>query len=96
MILWRYKMTKKVTKQETHPGKPVPFLIPLDSTLEQCEAIAEAFRHYAREHPDPHDPLTACRLAGSLNTSNQEPDQAEINDENTVVDPFNWTLFEGL
>jgi hypothetical protein len=76
-------MTKKVTKQETHPGKPVHFLFPLDSTPEQCEARAEAFREYAREHPDAHDPCTVRRLAGSLNTSNQEPDQAEIKDENT-------------
>lgn len=76
-------MTKKGTQQETHRGKPVHFLIPLDSTLEQCEAIAEAFRQYAREHPDAHDPRTARRLEGSLNTSNQEPDHAESNDENT-------------
>lgn len=81
MILWRYKMTKKVTKKEPHRGKPAHFLIPLDSTLEQCEAIAEAFRQYAREHPDAHDPRTARRLAGSLNTSSQEPGRSENADE---------------
>lgn len=78
-------MTKKVTKQEPHQGKPVHFLIPLDTTLEQCEAIAEAIRQYAREHPDAHDPRTANRIAGSLNTSSQKIGQLENTDEKSFT-----------
>jgi hypothetical protein len=49
--------------------------------LEKCEAIAQAIREYAREHPDAHDPRTASRLAGALNTSDQKPVHSEIDDE---------------
>ena len=76
-------MTKKGTQQKPDSGKPVHFLIPLDSTLEQCEAIAAAFRQYARKHPDAHDPRTARRSAGSLNTNTQEPEPSENDNENT-------------
>jgi hypothetical protein len=74
-------MTKKGTQQKPDSGKPVHFLIPLDSTLEQCEAIAAAFRQYAREHPDAHDPRTARRSAIPLHTSSQEPGRSEKTDE---------------
>jgi len=83
MIRWRYKMTNKGKQQEPQRGKPVYFLISLDSTLEQCEAIAAAFRQYAREHPDAQNPRNARRLAGSLNTCSQEPGHEENNNENT-------------
>jgi len=74
-------MTEKTTKQEPHNRKPVHFIIPLDSTLEQCEAIAQAIRDYAREHPDAHSPRTAHRSTGVLNTYDQATDLSERDDE---------------
>ena len=74
-------MTEKDTRQVSEHGKPVQFIIPLYSTLEQCEAIAQAIRDYAREHPDAHDPRTAHRSTDASNTSDQATHLSESDDE---------------
>jgi len=74
-------MTEKITKQKPHERKPVHFIIPLDSTLEQCEKLAQAIREYAREHPDAHDPRTARRSTGASNTCDQATHLSERDDE---------------